>query len=116
MPQFMISVWHDDEYEVDFSTPDAQRRVTQVGDFNTALENAGALVFACGLMPRSDASVFTSQEGAVLEIDGPYVEAKEHIGGFWIIEAADRDAATAWAKQAASACEGPIELRRLQGD
>ena len=46
MPQYLISVWHDDTYETDFSTPDAQRRAAQVGAFNEELHRAGAWVFA----------------------------------------------------------------------
>jgi hypothetical protein len=46
--------------------------------------------------------------------DGPFSEAKEHIGGFWVIKAPDLDAALAWAKQAASACRAPVEVRPFQ--
>ena len=54
MPQYLISVGHDDTYETDFSTPDAQRRVTQVAAFNEELMQAGAWVFAaaCSLRHR----------------------------------------------------------------
>jgi hypothetical protein len=48
--------------------------------------------------------------------DGPFIEAKEQLGGFWIIEAADLDAALAWAKGGSLACEGPVEVRPFQGD
>ncbi len=111
----MISVWHDDEYELDFSTPDAQRQVAQVGEFNAALMDAGAFVFAAGLQPRSASQVMHPDAGGVVTTDGPYAESKEHIGGFWIVDAADLGAAQEWARQAAAACEGPVELRPLQG-
>ena len=52
MPQYLISVWHDETFEVDFSTPDAQRRVAQVDAFNNELQQEGAWVFAAGLHPH----------------------------------------------------------------
>jgi hypothetical protein len=48
--------------------------------------------------------------------DGPYAETKEQMGGFWIIEAADLDAALDWSRKAAAACEGPVELRPMQSE
>jgi len=115
MPQYLFSVCHDDNYELDFSTPDAQRRVTQVGAFNDELQKAGAWVFAAGLHPASSATVVRSSGGVVSMTDGPYAETKEQMGGFWMIEVADLDAALEWAGKAAAACEGPVEVRPAQG-
>jgi hypothetical protein len=115
MPQYLISVCHDDNYELDFSTPDAQRRVTQVGAFNDELQKAGAWVFAAGLHPASSATVVRSSGGVVSMTDGPYAETKEQMGGFWMIEVADLDAALEWAGKASAACEGPVEVRPAQG-
>ncbi len=115
MPKYLISVWHDGNYEVDFSTPDAQRRVAQVGAFNEELQKAGAWVFAAGLHPASSATVVRSSAGQVSMTDGPYAETKEQMGGFWVIEAPDLDAALAWAARAAAASDGPVEVRPAQG-
>jgi hypothetical protein len=115
MPQYLISVWHDDAYEPDFSTPEAQRRVAEVGAFNEDLMKAGAWVFAAGLHPASSATVVRSSGGQVSMTDGPYAETKEQMGGFWVIEAPDLDAALAWAGKAAAASEGPVEVRAAQG-
>lgn len=115
MTQYLISVWHDGEYEVDFSSDDAQRQVAQVSQFNTELEAAGAWVFAGGLQPASSATVLRADGDEVSMIDGPYAESKEQMGGFWIIEVPDLDAALDWARRGAAACEGPVELRPLQG-
>ena len=60
MPQYLISVWHDDTFDVDFSSPEAQLRVGQVDAFNTELQQAGAWVFAAGLHPASSATVVRS--------------------------------------------------------
>ena len=56
------------------------------------------------------------QRGQILTIDGPFAETKEHLGGFWVIKAADLDAALAWAAQAARACHAPVEVRPFQED
>jgi hypothetical protein len=115
MPQYLLSVWHDDDYKADFSTPDAQRQVGQVGAFNQQLQESGAWVFACGLHPASSATVVRAAGGEVSMTDGPYAETKEQMGGFWVIEAEDMDAALELAGRASAACERPIEVRPLQG-
>ena len=115
MPQYLVSVWHDETFELDFSTPDARRRVAQVDAFNNELQQAGAWVFAAGLHPASSATVVRSSGGDVSMTDGPYAETKEQMGGFWVIDATDLDAALEWAGKAAAACEGPVEVRPAQG-
>lgn len=115
MPQYLISVWHDDSYQTDFSTPDAQRRAARVGAFNEELQRAGAWVFAAGLHPASSATVVRSSGGQVSMTDGPYAETKEQMGGFWVIEASDLDAALEWAGRAAAASGEAVEVRPAQG-
>ncbi len=116
MAQYLLSVWHDDEYEVDFTGDDMQRIVAQVDEFNTALEGAGAWVFGGGLHPASSATVVRATGNEVSMTDGPFAESKEQMGGFWVIEAADLDVALDWARRATAACEGPVELRPFQGE
>jgi len=115
MPQYLISVWHDESHDVDFSTPEAQCRVAQVEAFNEQLQKTGAWVFAAGLHPASSATVVRSAGGQVSMTNGPYAEIKEQMGGFWVIEAPGLDAAMEWAGRAAAACEGPVEVRPAQG-
>ena len=116
MAQYLISVWHDETYETDFSTPEAQQRVAQVGAFNEELMSTGAWVFAAGLRPASSATVVRSTgAGEVSMTDGPYAETKEQMGGFWVIEAADLDAALEWAGKAAAASGEAVEVRPAQG-
>jgi len=114
MAQYLMSVWHDEEYEVDFTTEEMQRIGPQVGAFNEELEAAGAWVFGAGLLPASSATVLRSTESGVSMTDGPYAETKEQMGGFWVIDVADMDVALEWAGKAAAACEGPVELRPMQ--
>lgn len=116
MAQYMLSVWHEDDYDLDFSSADARRRMAQVGQFNEDLIANGSFVFACGLHPASTSIVMRPDSGKVVMTDGPFVESKEQIGGFWVIEAGDAETATALARRAAAACEGPVELRPVQGE
>lgn len=115
MTNYLISVWHDEEYEVDFTTEDMARIGPQVHAFNEELQAAGAWVFGGGLNPASSATVLRA-DGAtdVSMTDGPYAETKEQMGGFWVVGAADFDEALGWARKATVACEGPVELRPFQ--
>lgn len=117
MPQYLISVWHDDDYaENDWSDPDIQRLGQQVGAVNEEMESTGVWVFGAGLQPQSTATVLRASGGEVSMTDGPYAETKEQMGGFWVVEVPDMDAALEWAGKCAAACEGPVELRPMQVD
>jgi hypothetical protein len=72
---------------------------------------AGAWVFSGGLHEASTATVVRVKDGDVTMTDGPYVEGKEHIGGFTVIKAPDLDAALEWARKSAKAITLPIEVR-----
>ena len=111
MAQYLLSVWHDEEYVVDFTTPDMQRIGPQVGALNEEMQRAGAWVFGAGLEPASSATVLQPSGDGVSMTDGPYAETKEQMAGFWVIEARDLDAALEWAAKASAACERPIEVR-----
>jgi hypothetical protein len=79
------------------------------------LKAAGAWVFTAGLHPASTATVVRARDGDLLMTDGPFAEAKEHVGGFTIVEAADLDAALAWAGKLARILPMlSIEVRPLQ--
>ena len=114
MTQYLMSVWHDGDYEVDFTSEEMQRNVARVGAYNEELMAAGAWVFGGGLHNASSATVLRATGGDVSMTDGPYAETKEQMGGFWVIEAPDLDAALEWARKATIACEGPVELRPFQ--
>jgi hypothetical protein len=116
MAQYLLSVWHEDTYEVDFESEQNQRLFAQVDAFNNDLRAAGAWVFGGGLEPASSATVLRATDGEVSMTDGPYAESKEQMGGFWIIETQDFDVALDWARRGALACEGPVEVRPFQTD
>jgi hypothetical protein len=75
------------------------------------MEDAGVFVFQGGLhSPETTATVVRQSGDDFLITDGPYTETKEHLGGFWIIDVADLDAALEWAKLATAACRVPVEV------
>ena len=115
MNTYLLSVHGADDFELpaDF---DMERMYAQVDAVNKEMQAAGAWVFGGGLHPADTATVVSAEGGEIVVTDGPYLESKEHIGGFWIIKAADLDAALDWAKKATVACEGPVEVRPVQDD
>ncbi len=115
--QFFLTVPHDsaEEPTMDSMDPgDLEAALAAVEEFNSDLEKAGAFRFAGGLHPPSSAKTVDSTSGKPVVVDGPFVEASEYVGGFWVIEAADEDAAVEWATQASKALGGRIEVRAFQ--
>jgi hypothetical protein len=79
---------------------------------NDEMKAVGVRIFVGGLRPASSAkSLRVQPDGRVLITDGPYLETKEHIGGFWVLEAVDLNEALAWGRKAAVACRAPVEVR-----
>jgi hypothetical protein len=113
MKQYLMSV-----QLVDGTPPPApeemQAMFDRVGALNSEIRDSGAWVFAGGLHERSTATVARVAGGEVLITDGPFSEAKEYIGGFWIIQADDLDAALKWAAKATEACGAPVEVRPFE--
>ena len=109
MKQYLLSVY---EPEGDPPPPDELNAIMQrVRALEAELKAAGVWVFSGGLHAPSTATVVRVKDGDVITTDGPYVEGKEHIGGFTIIEAPDLDAALEWGRKAARAITLPIEVR-----
>lgn len=113
MPQYLLSVYLVEGEETP-SNETQQQMFEAVDRFNAKLRAEGAWVFAGGLHPAETATVVDARGPEPLVTDGPFAEAKEQVGGFWIIEAADLDAALAWARQGSAACLGPVEVRPFQ--
>ena len=116
MAQYLLSVWHAEDDEVYPDDETMQRAFAQVDRFNESLQASGSWVFAGGLQPASSASVVRATEAGMSVTDGPLAEAKEQIGGFWIIDVADLDEAVEWARKGSEACMNPVEVRPLQGE
>lgn len=113
MNQYLLSV-HTVEGSPPRTPEEQQNAYRCVSEFNADLQTAGAWVFAGGLCPPHSATVVRDQHGESLITDGPFVDGKEHIGGVWVIEALDLDAALAWAAKGARACGEPVEVRPFQ--
>jgi len=110
MTQYLLALYRD------YAAPIPQERTQQVWDGVGALidkmKDAGAFVFKSGLQGGGESATVVRQSGEdFLITDGPYSETKEHLAGFWIIDAADLDEALEWAKFAAAAEQRPIEVR-----
>jgi hypothetical protein len=109
MPQFLVAIQHPVGYD---GSQEGEEMMRDIHALNKEMAAAGARVFAGGLEPASRAKSLRKQaNGEVPVTDGPYLEAKEHIGGFWILEAADMDEALAWGRKAVIACRTPVEVR-----
>jgi hypothetical protein len=116
MTQYLLSV-HMVEGEEAYPSDEAmQQAYRDVNAFNQKAQDQGAWVFGGGLLPADTATVVRAEGGEVLTTDGPFPEAKEQLGGFWVIEAADLDAALAWAAEATVACQAPVEVRPFQDE
>jgi len=111
MPQYMVAVYLPDDYDPSTETEES---IEAIHALNRELIEAGVRKFACGVAPAGQAKSLRSRlDGSVLVTDGPYIETKEHIGGFWILEAADMDEALAWARKGAVTCRAAGEVREL---
>ena len=111
MTRYLLSVHGNEESINSMSPEDTQKMFAQTGAFNDELTKSGAFLFADGLELADQATVVKSEKGKIVTTDGPYLETKEHIAGFWIVEAKDLDAALALAAKATVACMVPVEVR-----
>jgi hypothetical protein len=112
MARYMLSV-HSREGEVrDQPTPEEmQQSHARLRQIEQEMSTTGAWVFSGRLHPPDTATVVRESDGELLTTDGPFTESKEYLGGFYIIEAADLDAALGWAAKVTTAIKAPIEVR-----
>ncbi len=113
MTPYLLSIYAPDG---DPPPPDVLASIMRdVDALREEMKAAGAWVFSAGLHAPSTATVLRLQNSEVLMTDGPFAEAKEHIGGFTIISAPDLDAALEWGRKLTVATTLPVEVRPLQG-
>jgi hypothetical protein len=105
MAQYLMSVLHDSR---DLATPE---EMAAIDVFNEKLQADGHWVFAGGLASPSAATVVDGRDGEPVFTDGPYLESKEHVIGFWIVEAPHLDVALRLAAQGSKSCNRRVELR-----
>ena len=111
MPRYLVAIHHPDNYDPSL---ESQAMRDDIHALNREMLAAGARVFAGGLYDATLAkSVRKQPDGKVVVTDGPYLETKEHIGGFWILEAPNQNAAIEWGRKAAVACRAPVEVRQF---
>ena len=111
MPQYLVAIHHPDNYDPSL---EGEAMYRDISALNKEMIAAGVRIFAGGLRSASAAkSLRRHPDGEVLITDGPYLETKEHIGGFWVLEATDMKEALEWGRKAVVACRAPVEVREF---
>jgi hypothetical protein len=117
MTQYLLSLPHDtDESPTleSMAAEEAEAAMAAAGAFIEELMASGAFVFAGGLHPPATAVTIDNTGESLLRVDGPFVDAPEYLGGFWVIEVATREDAISWAAKASKALASRVEVRALQ--
>lgn len=120
MTQYLLSLPHDSGEEPTMESmaredPAALEALfAKVGAFNNTLLESGALLAAGGLQPPSTAITVDATGQQPTRTPGPFVEADQYLGGFWLVQAPDEETALTWAEQASAATNSRIEVRALQ--
>ena len=117
MPQYMLSVHNappaDGEGRAPMSQQQLQQSMAQINALEAEMTAADALVLSARLTEADTATVVRMSGGEVLTTDGPFIESKEHLGGFYLIQADDLDAALSWASKTTAIIGMPIEVRAV---
>jgi len=110
MARYLVAIHHPDDYDPSVAENEAMTR--DIDALNDEMKAAGVRIFVGGLHPASSARSLRAQpDGEVVITNGPYLQTSEHVGGFWVLEAADLNEALAWGRKAAVACRAPVEVR-----
>jgi len=108
MTQYLVAIHRPDDYD---PSTESEAMGRDIDALNQEMAAAGVTVFVGGLGPPSSARSLRRQpDGRVLVTDGPYLESKEHIGGFWVLEVTTLEEALEWGRKAAIACRAPVEV------
>jgi hypothetical protein len=111
MNQYVVAIYRPDDYD---PSKEDEAMSRDIAALNEEMKAARVRIFVGGLGPVNTARSLRAQPGGrVLVTDGPYTETKEHIGGFWVLAAADLDEALAWGRKAAVACRAAVEVRQV---
>jgi hypothetical protein len=112
MPDYLLTI-----YQPDGPPPadvDLDGMMAELEALNQELRDVGAFVFSGGLHPPGTATVLRARDGDVVMTDGPFAEAKEHVGGFTIVAAEDLDCALHWGRRLTAITGLPVEVRPFQ--
>ena len=115
MTQYLLSV-HSSSSDYDRSFEEMQPMFEAVDAFNQRIIADGMWVFGGGLERIESATTVDGTGADAIVTDGPFVETKEYLGGFWVIEAPDLAAAHTLAAEASNACQGKVEVRPFQSE
>ena len=108
MPQYLVAIYHPENYD---PSTEGEAMQHEISALNKEMIAAGVRKFVAGLSLAGKARSLRRQSNGKVDLtDGPYTEAKEHIGGFWILETTDLDEALAWGRKAAVACRASVEV------
>src|SRR5258708_4032808 len=109
MTQYLVAIHHPDNYD---PSTEGEAMARDIDRLNDEMVAAGVRIFVGGLTGHGDARSLRAQsDGKVIVADGAYLENKEHIGGFWVVEAGNLDEALAWGRKAVVARRAPVEVR-----
>lgn len=113
MAQYLVAIHHPDDFDPSIEEGEITRDISAL---NEEMIAAGIRVFVGGMGSVTEAkSLRARPDGEVLVTDGPYLETKEHMGGFWILETVNMDEALEWGRKAVIACRTPVEVRPFYG-
>lgn len=112
MKQYLVTIYFPDDYDPSVTEDEAMSRDIDV--LNDEMKAAGVRVFVGGLHPANSAkSVRAQPDGEVHVADGSYLKTNEHVGGLWVLQAANMDEALMWGRKASVACRVPVEVRQF---
>jgi hypothetical protein len=111
--QYMLLIYSDEKAAAAMPKADLNKMLPAYEAYTKALQSAGALVAGDRLKTTDSASTIRVRDGKSQVLDGPYAETKEQLGGFYIVEAEDLDAAIDWAARCPGASHGAVEVRPL---
>ncbi len=113
MPQYLVAIHHPDDFD---PANESEATIRAIDVLNEEMIAAGVRKFAGGLHGAKKAKSLRAGTGGTVRVtDGPFIEAKEHVGGFWILECASLDEAVEWGRKAVVACRTPVEVREFYG-
>jgi len=109
--QFMLSMYYQEAADAGFTEEDMKPAMEAFGHYARALTDAGVLVSTSVLKPVDAATTITLRTGSLQVQDGPFIDSKERLGGAFVVDVADLDAALAWAERCPGAQWGSVEVR-----
>jgi hypothetical protein len=111
--QFLLTLYADDKQWNQMTPEQQQQGVAAYAAYGQALQAAGVLVGSNRLRPSDTATTLRTTNGKVQVLDGPFIDSKEQLGGYYLIDAADLDAALSWAGKCPGVAHGVVEVRAI---